>query len=224
MVLSVVMGKQWVRQQIRQDEVQTVLDKGLAWVAKNRQKATTTAAIAGAVILIASLMTYRWRSTRAAAWERLGLAESLAYSGRPDAAVEQIKQLEVEQPSSEAAAFGALFLGDMQFQRQLYKEAGENYVKVVERGMPKSLHPVALSNLALSQEASGQPQPAAQTAQRFLDAYPDHFLAPQVHACLARTLQAQGQAEQAKAAYQKIMLQYPDTSWASWAQARLKGA
>ena len=63
---------------------------------------------------------------------------------------------------------------------------------------------------------------AAQTAQRFLDAYGDHFLAPQVHSCLARSLESAGQAAQAKAAFQKIALQYADTSWAAWAQARLK--
>jgi TolA-binding protein len=83
---------------------------------------------------------------------------------------------------------------------------------------------VALCDLALAQEAAGKPQESAQTAQHFLDTYPDHYLAPQAHACLARSLAASGQAEQAKTALQKISLQYPGTSWADWAAAKLKGS
>ena len=219
------MAKQWVRQhQVQRDEVQDFLDNGVEWVLRNRQTAAAVAGSVAAVILIASVVVYRTRASRNETWERLGMAESLAYSGRGDAAMDQLKQLSSEQPASDAAAYGAVFTGDLQFQKGQYKEAGDNYLKVVERATPKPLHPVALTDLAFAQEAAGQPKEAAQTAQRFLETYPDHFLAPQAHALLARALLATGQNEPAKAALQKIVLQYPDTTWAAWAQSRLKGS
>ncbi len=218
------MGKQWVRQQIRHDEMHDFVDKGLLWIEKNRQTAATAGA-AIAVIVIVLVLTYSHaRSTRAAAWDRLGLAQSYAYSGVPQAALAQIDQLKRDHPNSDATGFGTVFAGDILFQKGQYAEAAAEYTKIVERGLPKPLQPVALADLAIAQEAGGQSQQALSTAQRFLDTYPDHFLAPQVHACLARSLAAAGQKDQAKAAYQKISLQYPDTSWAAWAQAQLKGS
>ena len=218
------MGKQWVRQQIRHDEMHDVVDKGLLWIEKNRQ---TAAMGAGAIVVVAIILVATFshaRNARAQAWDRLSLAQSYAYSGVPQAALAQFDQLRRDHPNSDAAGFATVFAGDVHFQRAEYKEAADEYSKIIERGLPKGLQPVALADLAITQESAGQAQQAAQTAQRFLDAFPDHYLAPQVHACLARSLLAAGQKDQAKAAFQKISLQYPDTSWAAWAQSQLKSS
>jgi tetratricopeptide (TPR) repeat protein len=218
------MGKHWAREQIRHDEVHDTVDKAMSWIQENRQTAGTAAAVVVVVALVAAVVARQRFSSRAAAWDRLSVAQSLAYSGRADASLEQLKQLETEQSGSAAAAFGELFAGDVLYERGDYKSAVEHYNKLLERGTPKALQPLALNGLALSQESLGQPQQAVASAQRFLEAYGDHYLAPQAHACLARSLQAMGQADQAKAAYQKISLQYPDTSFAALAQAQLKGS
>lgn len=216
------MGKHWVRQQVKHNELADFLDWGLIWLSKNRQ----TAGIAGGVILAAGLAAgltlYRSRAVQRAAWDQLSLAQGLAYTGRADVSLQQIKELESQYPNAKAAGFALLFAGDTLYPRAQYKEALEYYAKILELGQPKNLLPLALGGTAITQEASGAVQQALQTAQRFLETYPDHFLAPQVHACLARCLEAAGQAEQAKAACQKIVLQYPDTYWASWAQNRLQ--
>jgi TolA-binding protein len=217
------MAKQWVRQhEVQRDEVQDFIERGLVWVERNRQTATTGGAIALAAALAAGVFAYQASVSRSRAWERLGLAESLAYSGRGEQSVEQLKQLLSEQPQSEAAAYGGIFLGDLDFQRGQYKEAIEAYTRVVERGTPPAVQPMALSGLAMSQEAAGQAKEAAATAQRFLETYPDHFLAPQAHSALARAQASAGLADQSRQTLQKIVLQYPETSWAAWAQTRLK--
>ena len=218
------MGKHWIRQQIRHDDVHDTFDKAVVWVQANRQAAGMAAGAAVLAVLVVSLIFFQRTAARTASWERLGLAQSYAYSGRQDASLEQLKQLAADYPTSDAAGFGELFAGDLLYQGGKFKQATEHYTKLLDRGAPKALQPVALNDLALAQESDGQPQLAVQTAQRFLETYSEHFLAPQIHACLARCLQALGQADQAKAAYQKISLQYPDTSWAAWAQSRLKGS
>lgn len=219
------MAKGWVKQhQVQHDELTDFMESAVVWASKNRQTALTALGAAAALIVVVGLLAYRSKSARSESWERLGVAESLAYAGRGEASLEQLQKLTAEQPGSDAAAWGQVFQGDLEYQQGKYPDAAASYLKVVERGTPKALHPVALCDLALAQEAGGKAQDAAQTAQRFLDTYPDHFLAPQAHACLARSLAAAGQAEQAKTALQKISLQYPGTSWAEWAQSKLKGS
>jgi tetratricopeptide (TPR) repeat protein len=218
------MGKQWVREQVRKDLVQDSLDKGVRWVEINRSRAGAIAAGVAAAALIAVFVIARVRANKNEAWDRLSIAEAMAYTGRVDGSLEQLKKLSDEQPGTPAAAYGQLFAGDVLYTKGQYKEALALYTEVLERGAPAPLMPIALNDVAISQEAVGEFAQAQQTAQRFLDSHPDHFLAPQVHAVLARAQAAQGQLDAAKATYQKIALQYPETSWAAWASARLSPA
>lgn len=218
------MGKQWVREQVRRDPVQDSVDKGVRWVDDNRQFALGAAGAGVCLLLLAVLLISHARSTRIKAWDRLGLAEAMAYAGQPDASLQQLKQLTEEQPGSAAAGFGRVFAADISYSRGQYKDALDGYNAVLERGKPAGLQPIALNDVAISQEAAGQFEQAQQAAQRFLELYPDHFLAPQVHACLARSLAALGQLDKAKTTYQKIALQYEGTPWAAWANARLQSS
>lgn len=218
------MGKQWARQQVRRDEIKSVLDKTMDWAAANRGLVLKGGGTLLAALLLGAGAFLHRRHMQGQAWERLSLAQALAYSGRPDQALEEIEALADELPTSDAAGFGLVFAGDVNYQRGRHAEALELYSRVIDAGRPRAALPLALGNAAIALEASGKAQEAARRAQSFLETYPDHFFAPQVHASLSRALLASGQREQAKAAWQKIVLQYPDTYWASWAQARLSGS
>ncbi len=215
------MGKQWVRQEVKKDWLQEVTEDLTVWVSKNQQTAALAAGGILAAVAAIGFFVYRTHAVQSAAWDRLALAEDAYYSGQPEAAAKQIQELVGAYPNSAAASYGLLFQADILYPRGQYKEALENYNKILERGQPQVLQPLALGGSVLAQEAAGQCQPAAQGAQHFLELYADHFLAPQVHASLARCEQTQGLTEQARNAYQKITLQYPDTSWAVWAKKRL---
>lgn len=217
------MGKQWVRQEIKRDELAEQIDRLVVWISKNQQLAGMIAAGAAVVIVGSALLIYRSRSIASASWDRLALAEEAAYAGQGDSAISQLKSLSEQYSGSDAAAYGLLFQGDLFYTKGSYKEALESYGKVAEYGRPKVIQPLAVGDSALAQEAAGDCAQAIQTAQRFLETYPDHYLAPQVHACLARCLEASGQADQARTAAQKIVLQYPDTSFAAWARQKVEG-
>lgn len=216
------MGKHWARQQVRQDELQDTLSKGVDWASKNRQQAGIGAGVLIGALLIGGLAFYRWQANREDAWDRLGLAEAASFQGNNEMALQQIDELIKQQPGSIAAGYGLLFAGDLHYPKGEYKEAVERYNQLIERGQPKQLVPYALNDLAITQQAAGQYPDAEATARRFLDEFPDHFLAPQVHSALARSLMAEGKTDDAKAALQKIALQYPDTSFAAWAQSQLQ--
>jgi TolA-binding protein len=215
------MGKQWVKQQIRHDEMQGALSQGLRWTSQNRQKAGLTAGAAAAALLVGGIFFYGRNARQNAAWDRLSVAQALAYSGNPDNAAKQASELAAEYPGTPAAGYAALFAGDVLFQRGQHQEAAAQYAKILQQGEPKILLPLAQGNTALALEAAGQCRQAVGAVETYLQSYSDHYLAPQVHASLARCQEVLGQAEQAKATLQKIQLQYPDTSWAAWAKGKL---
>ena len=216
------MGKQWVRAQVKRNELQDTVDGGLRWVLDNRQTAGIGAAGIAAVLLFAGLFLYSHRAKQNAAWDDLSLANGLAYSGQTEAALKKVDEIIAAYPGTAASGYGLLFAGDMLFHRDHFAESLKYYKQLVDRGQPLVLQPFALGGLALAQEAAGQCAEAVKTEEGFLGAHPDHFLAPQVHASLARCQTSLGQRDTAKATLQKIALQYPETSWAAWAQERLK--
>ncbi len=217
------MGKQWIKQEIRRNELQETVDSSLLWIAGNRPKALGAAGLFLLLVAGAAAGIYSYRSQRQAAWERLSMAQALGMTGRAEEAIKQLQELAAEQPGSDAASFGLLFLGDLQYRQGAFQEAVASYTKVLERGKPATALPMALANVAVAEEAGGRCREAADGARRFLETHPEHFLAPHVHASLARCLGVLKEGGEEKAAYQKIALQYPETGWAAWAQEKLKG-
>lgn len=216
------MGKGWARQEAKKNELAEAIERGSLWVRYHQQAAIWTGAGLLAAVAAGGMFAYRRYSALNDAWGMYAIAQSLAYSGKGDQAVEMLKKIEEEQPQSPAAGHGALLIGDMLFQQGKYKEALEAYKGLSERTQDKALLPAVLADIAASQESSGDYKAAAESDQRFLDAYQDHFLAAQVHASLARCLSAQGDLEKAKAAYERIVFLYPESYWAQWAKERLK--
>src|SRR5258706_1912553 len=94
-----------------------------------------------AIALAAGLAVHKHFQEREAAWEKLAIAQSLAYQGQDGAALEQIKTLEAGFEKTPAAGFGLLFAGDALYQKGKYQEASEFYKKTLDRGAPQSLLP-----------------------------------------------------------------------------------
>ncbi len=216
------MSKQWVKHEVRRNELQDAVDGGLVWITANRQIAGGAILALAALVVGGILLAHRTNSKREEAWNRLSMAQAYAYGGRPADSIQQISELSRDFGATAASGYARLFAGDLQYRQGSYKEAVASYAQLLEGGNSKELTPLALAGTVSAQEAAGLAAEAAGTAQRFLDAHPDHFLAPQVHTALARNLQASGQGEQAKVTWQKITLQYPETPWASQAQAHLQ--
>ena len=76
-------------------------------------------------------------------------------------------------------------------------------------------------NLGKAKEADGDLPGAQAQYSDLLSKHPEHFIAPEAHAALARTQELTGAADLAKTTYEKIALLYPDTSWAMEAKAKL---
>jgi tetratricopeptide (TPR) repeat protein len=217
------MGKGWARQEAKTNEIASVIEQIVLWTKFHQQIAVWGGAGILAAAVLGGTLTYRHFAGREEAWGKFALANSLAYSGRPDQAAELVKKLEEEHPGTLAAGHAALLAGDILFQQGKFKEAAAAFRGLAERTADKTLLPLALADTGITLESSGECKEAVSTEQTFLDAYQDHFLAPQVHASMARCLGALGDAEKAKAAYERIVFLYPDSYWSEWAKNKLKG-
>ncbi len=216
------MSKQWARQEAKTNEIASVLERGSDWVRGNQQTAAWGGAALAVAALIIGTVVHRISGEREASWSKFAIAQSYAYSRQPDQAIEQSRLLAQDHPGSTAASYGLLLAGDILFEQSKFAEAAAMYQKCADSPNHKEVLPLALANLSLAQEASAQLKEAAATGERFLETYSEHFLAPQVHAAVARSQAAQGQEAQAQATYQKMVFLYTGTYWEGWAKDRLK--
>lgn len=218
------MGKQWVREQVRHDEVQEAVYGTVTWVSRNRQTVGLVVGGIAVVLMAAGFFLYSKHSRENAAWDRLSLAQAQFYSGNADAAAKQAAETAAEFAGTDAGAYAQIFAGDVHFIRGRYQESVDEYAKALAAGSPASVLPLAQGGTVLAYEAAGKCQQAIGAAETFLQTDPEHFLAPQVHASLARCQLALNQTEQARSTLQKISLQYPETSWDAWAKSKLQPA
>jgi len=217
------MAKAWARKEAKKNEVAAIVERGVLWIKYHPTVSMWGGIALVGIALLGASFYNRTVTKREESWSRYAVAQSYAYSRQPDAALEQIRLLTEEFPASAASSYAHLLSGDILYERGKYKDAAASYDSVVTRPNHAEAVPIALANLALSHEASGDCKSAGDSAQRFLDAYSEHFLAPQAHASLARCLTITGEREKARATFEKMAVLYPNSYWAQWAQARLQG-
>jgi len=213
--------KHWsAKSSVKHDELRDSVEWLIDWVAANRAQAAGILGVAVAAVLAAGLVVYARRARTDAAWDKLTQAEEAAASSKPQEAQALLAQVYQDGGSAAAGSMALLLEGDMHHGRAEYDQALASYDKASEQA-PETLKPFALSDKILTLEAAGKAEQCVSAAQSFLDATPDHLLAPLIHACLARCQLAEGQADAAKATLQKISLQYANTPWDDWAKGRL---
>lgn len=216
------MGKQWVRHELQRNELADRVESVAHKVQANQQAAL---AIAGGILALAAVAAGIWfhfSKTRTEAWEKLAIAQSMAYSGQAKKALEDLRP--IAEGGATPAAYAQLFAADVHFKTGEYKEAAAGYQKLIDRASPKALLPIAMADLALALEASGDCKGAIEANQRLLDSYQDHFMSPQAQGSMARCYAATGQPTLAKSTLDRIMLLYPESYWAQWAKERLSPA
>jgi TolA-binding protein len=194
------------------------LDLALAWIKKNRETFIGSLVILLAIIVFSVYFLIHYRGLRDTAWKSLFMAQQVGYGGNVAQAQQQLTAIEASYGSTSAAPYATLTKGDMFFAQGKFKEAGAEYSKLLNS---KELAPFASYNLGKCKEADGDLAGAQVQYSDFLLKSPEHFIAPEVHASLARAQELTGAKDLAKTTYEKIVLLYPDTSWAMQAKARL---
>ncbi len=193
-------------------------DKVFAWIKTNRETFIGSLVILVAAIIFGVYFFMHYRGLRDTAWKNLFMAQQLGFSGNVNEAQQQLAAIEANYGSTSAALYASMTKGDIFFAQNKFKEAGEQYAKVLN---DRDLGPFASYNAGKCKEAAGDLAGAQAQYSDFLSRTPEHYIAPEVHASLARTQELAGAKDLAKLSYEKISLLYPDTTWAMQAKARL---
>ncbi|MDA8130691.1 MAG: tetratricopeptide repeat protein [Elusimicrobia bacterium] len=194
-------------------------DRALEWIKKNRETFIGSVVILLAAGIFAVYFFMHYRDTRDSAWKALFIAQQTGFGGNVAEAQRQLESVEASFAGTSAAAYAALTRGDIFFAQGKYKDAEAQYAKV---SADKILAPFAIYSLGKSKEADNDLAGAQAQYSDFLSRFPESFLAPEVHASLARSQALAGAKDLARGSYEKISLLYPDTPWAMEAKARLQ--
>lgn len=201
-------------------ETHSKTDLTMAWIKNHRETVIGSLVMAAGALIFGIWVAVHYAGLREAAWKNLFIAQQTGFSGRYPEAITQLDSIEANFARTSAWGFAALTKGDLLFRQEKFKEAAEEYAKVAARG-PKNLMPFAFYDLGKTKEAAADLAGAQSQYKDFLTAYPDHFLAPEVHLSLANVYELANNPAEAKAAYEKIALLYPDTYWAAAAKAKV---
>jgi len=194
------------------------IETALGWIKKNRETFIGSVVILLAIIVFSVYFLFHYRGLRDTAWKNLFMAQQLGFSGSVNEAQQQLAAIEANYGSTSAAPYASMTKGDIFFAQNKFKEAGEQYAKVLN---DRDLGPFASYNVGKCKEAAGDLAGAQAQYSDFLSKTPEHYIAPEVHASLARSQELAGAKDLAKLSYEKISLLYPDTTWAMQAKARL---
>lgn len=216
--------KHWAtKQTVKQDEVRDFVAQGIDKALKHKREVGIGAAVVAVVAVAGGLFAYSRQAAENDAWEKLSMAEAYSYYGKAPEAQTAIAEAASQSASPAAAGLAGMMDGELKQAAGKPDEAAAAFAKAAQTSTPE-LAPFALADQVLALEAAGKAAECAASAQSFLDARADHFLAPLVHETMGRCQMRAGNLSAAKATWQKIALQYPDTPWAARANAQLQQA
>jgi len=195
-------------------------DRILTWIKANRETFIGASVVTLAAAIFAAYFMSHYADLRDTAWKNLFIAQQTGFSGRTAEAQTQLSAIENSYSNTSAYGYAILTNGDIYFAQGKLKQAEAEYSKLLE-AKDKGLRPFALYSLGKTKEGQGELAAARARYADFLSAFPDHFLAPEVHWALARTCEASSEIAEARNAWDKIVLLYPETYWASQAKAKL---
>jgi TolA-binding protein len=206
------------KQDLKKNELADILNIAGEWIRNNRNQFYTIAATAAGVILLAVFFYVRKNQLKAVSEDKLAVAQSLVYSGQ---AAQGIAYLDELIANSGVEVKAIMVKADFLMNTGKFSDAEQLLQRAVSIGRPKTLMPLVLVSLGAAQEDQGKFAEAARTYNDFLNAYPDHFIAPKAYEALARTYELTNAPNEARSAYEKLVTLYPATQWAQRAQERL---
>lgn len=204
-------------QNLKKSSIEIILN----WIKNNRQTAIGIAMIIVLMIIISIAFYVNYSKNSQTAQKQLFIAQQVAYGGRIDAALKQLTDVENNFNSRPEADFAIYNKGDIFFDQGQFKEAAQEYNKVLQRKSNKDLLPYAAYSLAKSYQAMQDYDTAIVKLKDFISAWPEHFLCGQAYSSLAYIYQKKGDLASAKEINQKITVLFPQTDWAEEAKSRL---
>jgi len=192
------------------------------WIRENKQTVWSIIAIIIAAIIITVVIFINLSKNKETAEKYYFVAQQYYAAGKIDEALEQLDIIEKNFSKYPSGDFAMLLKGDIYFTNGNYPKALEAYVNASKKISNKELIPFASYSIAKTYQALKDYDRAIPMFNTFINAYPDHYLTPEIYMSLAISYEVKGQSDLARETYQKITILYPQTQWEAVAREALK--
>lgn len=190
------------------------------WIADHQER-FWTAVGAVALTLVVVVFTINQRAKmQEDAWTQLGIAQGQLFQGNTKDAIASLDSWEARFSGSRAADYARFMRADLLAKTTQYAEAAAIYADLAARAQPDVLRPLALAAQVTAEDLAGRTAEAQAAAQRFMDTYPDHYMAAPILFEQARLADKTRDAAAAAALYDRITVLYPQSPWAELAKRR----
>ncbi len=207
------------RSDLKENILATKVEGVLAWVLTNRVPVIATAAVAALVLLFGSVVVLRNRERREINITRMALAQSFLMQHQYDRAYQAFEELKPTVSDNNLLAQALYYQGASALGLKKFDDAEKLFSEAVDRSAKSPLKPLALSNMGFAQESKKNYEAAAQTYERFMSEFGEHFLAARVQLNLGRALAAANKIDDAKKALGHLIDLYPTSHWAENARS-----
>lgn len=207
------MATQWVRRELKKDELSKIITETVSWIKSNKQTVLTGIGVFVGVIVIVVYISIRFAESNERAMERLSQVQGQMQARMFNEALAACDDLWSKYPRTPAGMQSLLYKGEILFLTGRYAESSDLYAKFLEKSKQKKLIPLAMSGQAASLESSGDYAKAISVYEEYIKKFPDHFLTPTNYLSLARCYLLAKQPDIAVKTYEKIVTLYPGSNW-----------
>jgi TolA-binding protein len=198
------------------------LHQGVAWIRAHQEQSWAIAGTAVGAVLLVFFMINRRQAENESAWSQLGAAQGPLLQGQFDQASKALEEWSARYKGTSADSYARFIRAELYYQTKNYAGAAKVYAELAGQGDPAELRPLALAAESSAEEMAGHLAEAQSAAQRFLDKYPEHFLAASMYLAQARLAEMTGNTANAAAIYDRFAILYPQSSLAPFAKFRLE--
>jgi len=191
------------------------------WIKKNLSTFYLICGIIIGIILLVIAFYYRNTTLTSRSEERLGVAQSMLYSNKPEDGVKILDEIITSYANTAASFRASIAKAQHLSDTGNYKDAEEILIKLLVSPKPKELEQFAFPLLTKVQENAGKYKEAINNYNDFIKKFPNSYLAPSMLQDLAMLYEITNMPQEAKITYEKITVQFPATSWSAKAQQRL---
>lgn len=198
------------------------VENALTWVRDHQERFWTVVGVVALSALLGFFVFQQRQHRQEDAWAQLGSVQGALMQNQFDTARKALEDWQKAYAGSSAGDYARFLQADLLYKTGDYAAAAQVYEALARTGRPAIVQPLALSGEISALEMAGKIPEARATAQRFVDAYPDHFFAASAYLSLARLAERAGDTAAAAAVYERFVILYPQSPWTTSIRARLQ--
>lgn len=190
-----------------------LVQSGIEWIRLHTDRALTVLGVTALAGVLLFFVIQQRQRQKQDAWTDLGAIQGSLMNEQWEAARKGLDDWKTKYPGSSAESYARFLEADLLYRSTDYARAAAIYGELSAQARPALLRPLALSAQMSAEEMAGKWTEAKASAQRFLAAYPDHYLAAQVTLSQGRLAEKGGDLAAAAAIYERFVILYPQTPW-----------